>query len=343
MKTALWYFASPNVRREGVNERLRALDPCRAAVPAQGALPNHSHTACGSGWEVKEQQQDRDPKEEKRKQKEKQSRPGEQEKQTRQERAEMVLVTARDEAMLEWLSVVRVSDMASIRFALAAFAEANQPVSLRRAQQWVARLRSTELIETSRLTMQDGSVVWASQRATWKRPLNLLAQTFRHDVAVASASARYLFNGWTWSRDRQAEGFNDHQADGVATRAGETELVEVELTPKAIERYVGICTSHSWRMGHEGVTRVVYLCTADATRMVAREADKLFFRDDRSRLVTITAFDKRGTWIDESGLFPEVWSSTSARDVSPNELLPSRVIRARSENGERPVTVDRLF
>jgi hypothetical protein len=253
----------------------------------------------------------------------------------------MVLVTARDEAMLEWLGVVRVSDIESIRFALAAFADANQPVSLRRAQQWVARLRQTGLIETSRLTLQDGSVVWASQKAIGKKPLNLLGQTFRHEVAVASASARYLFNGWTWSRDRQASSLNDHQADGVATRAGEAELVEVELTPKAIERYVPICISHSWRMGHEGITRVVYLCTADATRMVTREADKLLFRDDRPRLVAVTAFDKRGAWIDQSGLFPEAWEATPI--VNPNEILPSRVVRARSENAERPIAVDRLF
>ena len=62
----------------------------------------------------------------------------------------MVLVTARDEAMLEWLGVVRVADMESIRFALAAFADANQPVSLRRAQQWVARMKVTELVETDK-------------------------------------------------------------------------------------------------------------------------------------------------------------------------------------------------
>ena len=40
--------------------------------------------------------------------------------------AEMVLVTARDEQMVEWLRVVRVTDMESIRFALAAFADANK-------------------------------------------------------------------------------------------------------------------------------------------------------------------------------------------------------------------------
>ena len=254
----------------------------------------------------------------------------------------MVLVTARDEAMLEWLGVVRVADMESLRFALAAFADANQPVSLRRAQQWVARLRPTELIETSRLTLQDGSVVWASPRVTGKRPLNLLGQTFRHEVAVASASARYLFNGWSWSRDRQALSFNDHQADGVATRGSEIELVEVELTPKAIERYAPIFTSHAWRMTKEGVTRVVYLCTADATRMVSREADKLLFRGDRERLLTITAFDKRGRLIDESGRFPEVWESSRV-DGGADAVLAPHIVQGRPVDGERLVPTNRLF
>lgn len=254
----------------------------------------------------------------------------------------MVMVTARDEAMLEWLSVVRVADMESLRFALAAFADANQPVSLRRAQQWVARLRLTELIDSSRLTLQDGSVVWASQRVTGKRPLNLLGQTFRHEVAVASASARYLFNGWSWSRDRQALSFNDHQADGIATRDGETELVEVELTPKASERYAPICNSHAWRMTNEGVTRVVYLCTADATRMVTREADKLLFRGDRQRLLTITAFDKRGRWKDESGHFPEVWESSGVDD-GPDAMFEAHHIRGRCVVEEPLTPTDRLF
>jgi hypothetical protein len=190
--------------------------------------------------------------------------------------------------------------------------------------------------------LQDGSVVWASQRVTGKRPLNILGQTFRHEVAVASAAARYLFNGWTWSRDRQALSFNDHQADGIATRGGETELVEVELTPKAIERYAPICTSHAWRITKEDVTRVVYLCTADATRMVSREADKLLFRGDRERLLTITAFDKRGRWIDESGRFPEMWESSRVEGGADALLLP-HVVQGRPVDGDRLVPTDRLF
>jgi hypothetical protein len=255
----------------------------------------------------------------------------------------MALMTARDEQMIEWLKVVRVTDMESIRFALAAFADATKPVSLRRAQQWVARLAELGLVEKDRLTLQDGSVIWATQRATGMRPLNLLGQTFRHEVAVASASARYLFNGWSWARDRKASSYHDHQADGIATRGGEVELVEVELTPKAIERYAPIVNSYSWRISRERVTRIVYLCTADATRMVRREADKLLFRDDKSLVVTVTAFDKRGTWIDTSGRFPEVWTSTPTEHGNANEILESRVIRARSVDSERLGPTSRLF
>jgi hypothetical protein len=216
-------------------------------------------------------------------------------------------------------------------------------VSLRRAQQWVARLADLGLVEKERLTLQDGSAIWATQRATGMRPLNLLGQTFRHEVAVASASARYLFNGWSWARDRRASSYHDHQADGIATRGDEIELVEVELSPKAIERYAPIVNSHSWRISREGVTRVVYLCTADANRTVRRESDKLLYRDDRSLLVTITAFDKRGTWIDTSGRFPEEWGSTPIDEANPNQILESRVIRARTIDGEHPVPVNRLF
>jgi hypothetical protein len=255
----------------------------------------------------------------------------------------MVLITARDEEMVEWLRVVRATDLESIRFALAAFADATRPVTLRRAQQWVLRMMETELIDRARLTLQDGSAVWATQKATGMRPPNLLGQTFRHEVAVASASARYLFNGWSWARDRKASSYHDHQADGIATRGNETELVEVELTPKAIGRYAPICTSHSWRMTREGISRVVYLGTADATRTVRREADRNLAGGDRVRLITVTAFDKRGTWIDTSGRFPVEWESEVAPTTNPNEILESRVIRARSVDGERPVAVNRLF
>ncbi|CAN5352982.1 hypothetical protein BH11ACT2_BH11ACT2_03380 [soil metagenome] len=254
----------------------------------------------------------------------------------------MVLITARDEQMIEWLRVVRVSDMESVRFVLGAFADATRPVSLRRAQQWAVRMIDAGLIGRERLTVQDGSVIWATQRATGIRPLNILGQTFRHEVAVASASARYLFNGWTWARDRKGSSYHDHQADGLATRGEEAELVEVELTPKSIERYGPICNSHVWRMTNESVSRVVYLCTADATRVVAREADKLLFRVNRPRLVTITAFDRRGSWIDKSGIFPEVWQSNVV-ETQGDSTAVRPTIRGRSNNDQQLAPTDRLF
>lgn len=77
---------------------------------------------------------------------------------------------------------------------------------------------------------------------------NLCRQTARHEVAVAAVSARYIANGYTWARDRVAPSRGEHQADGVATCGGEVELVEVELTPKALYRYPGIFRSHASRL-----------------------------------------------------------------------------------------------
>jgi len=227
-----------------------------------------------------------------------------------------MLITGRDEQMVEWLGVVRVADMDALRFALAAFSTAAEPVSLRRAQQWVARLREVGLVDRARPALRDGSIVWATPQAIGKPAPKLLQQTTRHEVAVAAASARYLFHGWEWHRDRKATGLYDHQADGVATRGTEVRLVEVELTPKSLDRYNGICTSHAWRMANESVTRVDYLCTADAARTVSREADKWIFRDDRARLVVCPAFDERGVWTDVPGVFWEGLSVNAPRELT---------------------------
>ena len=233
-----------------------------------------------------------------------------------------MLMTGRDEQMLEWLGVVRVADMEALRFALAAFSRAAEPVSLRRAQQWVARLRVVGLVDSARPALRDGSIIWATRQAVGKPAPKLLQQTTRHEVAVAAASARYLFHGWDWHRDRKAIGLYDHQADGVATQGSEARLVEVELTPKTLDRYNGICTSHAWRMANEGVTQVDYLCTADAARTVSREADKWIFRGDRARLVVHSAFDERGVWM---GIPDDAWSARHGEDDREIRPEPARL------------------
>jgi hypothetical protein len=96
----------------------------------------------------------------------------------------------------------------------------------------------------------------------------------------------------------------DHAVDGVARRGGEVELVEVELTPKALPRYVQIFSSHVYRMVHEGAGRVVYFCDPKSERAVRREADVRVFRDDRDRVVTLSVFDARGNWCVDDG---RVW------------------------------------
>ena len=100
----------------------------------------------------------------------------------------MVQMTRRDEAMLDWLGVVRMADMDAVRWALAALAtgETEKPVSLRKAQQWVARLEDVGLLGRARPAFRDHSIVWATHQAVGVSPPNLYRQTVRHDVAVAA-------------------------------------------------------------------------------------------------------------------------------------------------------------
>ena len=225
----------------------------------------------------------------------------------------MMKLTRRDEAMLDWLSVVRMADQEAICWALAALAEgrADKPVSVRRGNQWIARLAEDGYVQRAQLAFNDRSIIWATQFGIGRTAPNLYRQTTRHEIAVASVSARYLARGYSWYRDRKPANRNDHQADGVAVRGDQVELVEVELTAKSLFRYKVICGSHADRLASDGISRIVYLGTPDAVRVVAGEADHLIFRTERHKLLTLPTFDVRGRWV---GSAKQLW------DTMPDEV-----------------------
>ena len=229
----------------------------------------------------------------------------------------MVQVTERDEAMIEWLSLVRMVDMEGIRYALGGLSGEGEPVSLRRAQQWVARLKGVGLVDSARPTFRDGSIVWATFAATGKAAPHLFRQTTRHEVAVSSVSARYICHGWTWQRDRDPASAVDHMTDGVAVRGAEIELVEVELTPKVLGRYVQIFNNHTGRLDREGISRVVYFCDAKTERAVRREADKRVHHTNRHKVLTLAAFDVRGKWIGDDS---RMWLNGSPVDPTATSV-----------------------
>lgn len=232
---------------------------------------------------------------------------------------EMVQLTKRDEAMLDWLSVVRMADQEAVRWALAALPDghADQPVGVRRGNQWIARLVDEGLVQRAQPAFNDRSIIWATHHGIGRVAPNLYRQTTRHEIAVAAVSARYLARGYTWLRDRRPANLQDHQVDGVAVRGGIVELIEVELTPKSLGRYKGICNSHAARMTDGGVTRVIYLGTAEATRVVASQADKFIFRDQRPRFVTLSTFDVRGRWV---GREAQLWDTMPEPVAATGEL-----------------------
>jgi hypothetical protein len=234
---------------------------------------------------------------------------------------QMVQLTRRDEAMLDWLSVVRMADQEAVRWALAALPDghADTPVGVRRGNQWIARLVNEGLVQRAQPAFNDRSIIWATHQGIGRVAPNLYRQTTRHEIAVAAVSARYLARGYTWFRDRKPSSLQDHQVDGVAVKGDIVELIEVELTAKSLGRYKLICNSHAARMTNGGITRVVYLGTPDATRVVGREADRFIFRDQRPRLVTLSTFDVRGRWV---GRESQLWD-TMPEPVHATGELPA--------------------
>ncbi|EIC06693.1 hypothetical protein OR221_3217 [Microbacterium laevaniformans OR221] len=215
-------------------------------------------------------------------------------------------VTLRDERIFEWMRVVRIADSEALRWVLAATDGRSEPVSARRAQQWIARGVEAGVIERARPIFRDGSVVWLSHAMSGRPAPNLFRATTRHEVAVAALSARFLAAGYSWERDSQPRSTREHAADGIARLGERVERVEVELTAKALPRYQLILSGHG-RWLTEGVERVVYVGTPTAMRAVAREADKWVHPAVRDRLVTLPVLDERGHVVES---LDALWSST---------------------------------
>lgn len=223
----------------------------------------------------------------------------------------MVWVTERDELMLEWLSLVKITSMEGVRWVLGALNGAAGPVSLRQAQAWAARMEKVEMVGRGRVSSVGGALVWPTHAASGRTPPGLLRQTTRHEVAVSLASARYVAAGWGWDKDAATKAV--HRSDGVAFSGSAVDVVEVELTGKRPLRYREILSSFRWRLAHEGVTSVTYLCTAPAARaVVAALADNAGGYEIRERVRVVEVFDARGMWV-KPGQLPWLTETETVR------------------------------
>ncbi|CAN5354429.1 hypothetical protein BH11ACT5_BH11ACT5_12630 [soil metagenome] len=213
----------------------------------------------------------------------------------------MMQLTSRDEHMLDWLVVVRMADIDAIRWALGGLKDESLgvPVGVRRANQWIARMSEAALVDRCRPVYRDRQIVWPTRKGTSQTPPTLFRQTMRHELAVAGVSARYLARGFQWSRDSNPRGSQSHLADGVATRGDVVDVIEVELTTKKLARYKHIHGHHAGRLADGSASRIVYLCTPDVARAVAREADRFVFREQREGIVTLPVMDAQGKWVGE--------------------------------------------
>ena len=178
-----------------------------------------------------------------------------------------VWVMDRDEHMMEWFGIVRVTNVQTIRWVLGALNGWDRPVSARQAQSWCARMQTAGYIDRVNLGGPGGSVVWATFAGAGRSKPDIYRQTTRHEIAVSTACARYAAAGYAWQRDERAQHSWEHQADGVAMGPDWVELIEVELTAKRPVRYEGIFRAFRRRLPDD-VSQVTYLCNPDAGRAV---------------------------------------------------------------------------
>lgn len=248
----------------------------------------------------------------------------------------MIQMTERDEAALEWLCTVRIADMEAVRWALGALNGTGGPVTLRKAQRWVSRMKETGAVDSGRPVFKDGSLLWATHAWAGESRPNLYRQTTRHEVAVSVASARFLVHGFTWQPDhrvsREDARNGEHAADGVALAPGRRVLVEVELTPKTPARLDMILSNHVDRKlwaaqrGAEPITDVVYLSDPASARAVRRQLRE---GSDHAHIQVLDVFDPRGRWRDDAELkWPQLAVDTYVS--TPLELgAPTNVWGAR--------------
>lgn len=211
--------------------------------------------------------------------------------------ARTVWVMPRDEQMLVWFSIVRIANVQAVRWVLGALNSQQTPVSVRRAQAWCARMETAGMIDRAQLGGSGGSLVWATYQGTGQGKPNLYRQTTRHEVAVAAASARYVAAGYAWQRDERTQWSAGHLADGVAFAPGWVELIEVELTPKRLPRYVSIFTAFRHRFRDGDMTAITYLCNAESTRAVRDALHTLpVGLDIADRVIVHEVYDRAGLW-----------------------------------------------
>ncbi|TDS80327.1 hypothetical protein [Amnibacterium kyonggiense] len=226
--------------------------------------------------------------------------------------ARTVWVVPRDEQMMTWFQVVRIANVQSVRWVLGALNSQQSPVSVRRAQAWCARLETAGLVGRAQLGGAGGSLVWGTYAGTGVGKPSLYRQTTRHEVAVSAASARYAAAGCAWRRDEKPAFVGGHQADGVALGPGWVELIEVELTPKRLPRYVSIFRAFRRRLDLGEANSITYLCNTESARAVREALTSIpIGRTLVDRVSVHEVYDLAGQWISDA--LPDWLKSTASR------------------------------
>lgn len=226
-----------------------------------------------------------------------------------------VWVMPRDEAVLQWFSIVRIANVQSVRWVLGALSGEPGPVSNRPAQSSCSRMATTGMVDWAQLGGAGGSLVWATYAGTGLAKPDLYRQTTGHEVALAAASAPYAAAGYAWRRDGKPSYAGGHPADGVALAPGWVVLIEVELTAKRTPGSVSIFSAYRRRFDLGDMSATTYLSNPGSARAVeAALASLPAGRAIAPQVEIHEVFDERGHWADD--VLP-TWLTSAAERSRP--------------------------
>lgn len=206
-------------------------------------------------------------------------------------------MTERDWLFLDWLQSVRLCSMRDAQTILGVLG--GKPITLNTAQIRVRKLVELGKVKRMRPSLQQESVLWASQEHTGVREPRPVGALSRHMQGVAAVSAYLIARGWNFEVDRRRREngtkiTGEYESDGIATNPqGHRVLIEVELSRKDSHRYRLIAGSQKGRVQTEGISGIWYFVAREARTAVETMISEHVDPVDHARYQITDAFDAR--------------------------------------------------
>lgn len=215
-------------------------------------------------------------------------------------RFQRVLITPRDELMLSWLAISRVSVPSVICEWLGLAEGDNRARNRSQAVRWIDRMLAAGQVEKARpfasetlIMLKPGAVSAPEDMAK----VNPLSSVIRHEVAVSREISKWISKGYAVSRPVMVSG--SHMPDFMAEIDGKMTAVEVELSAKGGKRLTGIFKAWESALARGELDAVFYSCAPVAKAGLVDARNRIVHESDSEKLQVKVCFTHEGALVQE--------------------------------------------